>query len=121
MGSGCDLVIIATKAFDVEAAARSCLPLLGPETIVQTIQTPRSPEVAAPILAPIVSPSAWSAVSVLDSAPGHAHHNGMEIDPVRRVCGLAGAVAAGVVGKVWDRPGFKVALFDDIKRWSGKN
>src|SRR3954462_8856188 len=34
----CDLVIIATKAFDVEAAARSCVPLLGPETVVQTIQ-----------------------------------------------------------------------------------
>ena len=46
-----DLVIIATKAFDVEEAARSCLPLLGPETIVQTIQNGLgSPEIAAPIL-----------------------------------------------------------------------
>ena len=27
----CDLVIIATKSFDVEAAAKSCIPLLGPE------------------------------------------------------------------------------------------
>ena len=44
----CDLVIIATKSFDVEAAARSCLPLLGPETIVQTIQNGLgSPEIAA--------------------------------------------------------------------------
>src|SRR3978361_1578627 len=34
----CDLVIIATKAFDVEAAANSCTPLLGPGTLVQTIQ-----------------------------------------------------------------------------------
>ena len=32
----CDLVIIATKAFDVEAAAHSCLGLLGPETIVHS-------------------------------------------------------------------------------------
>ena len=45
----CDLVIIATKAFDVEAAARSCISLLGPETIVQTIQNGLgSPEIAAP-------------------------------------------------------------------------
>src|ERR1700694_4067397 len=47
----CDLVIIATKAFEVEAAAQSCVPLLGPETIVQTIQNGLgSPEIAAPIL-----------------------------------------------------------------------
>src|SRR3981081_4777840 len=46
----CDLVIIATKAFDVEAAANSCAPLLGPGTIVQTIQNGLgSPEIAAPL------------------------------------------------------------------------
>ena len=62
----CDLVIIATKAFDVEAAAKSCIPLLGPETIVQTIQMGwdhrKSPR---PFSAPIASPSASLAVSVL--------------------------------------------------------
>src|SRR5260370_32164684 len=47
----CHLVIIATQAFDVEAAARSCLPLLGPETIVQTIQNRLgSPEGATAVL-----------------------------------------------------------------------
>src|SRR5437868_14689160 len=46
----CDLVIIASKAFDVEAAANSCAPFLGPGTIVQTIQKGLgSPELAAPI------------------------------------------------------------------------
>src|ERR1700710_3148048 len=34
----CDLVIIATKAFDVTEAAESCRPLIGPNTVVQTIQ-----------------------------------------------------------------------------------
>lgn len=33
----CDLVVIATKAFDVAAAAASCAPLIGPGTVVQTI------------------------------------------------------------------------------------
>src|SRR3954452_3621929 len=47
----CDLVIIAAKAFDVEAAANSCAPLLGPGSIVQTIQNGLgSPEIVAPIL-----------------------------------------------------------------------
>src|SRR3954465_13738216 len=47
----CDLVIIATKSFDVEAAANWCVPLLGPATIVQTIQNGLGlPEIAAPIL-----------------------------------------------------------------------
>src|SRR3954469_5030898 len=34
----CDLAVIATKAFDVEAAARSSVKLLGPDTVVRTIQ-----------------------------------------------------------------------------------
>ena len=47
----CDLVVIATKAFDVAAAAQSSVTLLGPDTVVQTIQNGLgSPEVAAPIL-----------------------------------------------------------------------
>lgn len=33
----CDLVVIATKVYDVEAAARAALPLLGPQTPVQAI------------------------------------------------------------------------------------
>src|SRR3546814_13700048 len=35
----CDLVIIATKAFDVKSATSDALPLIGPQTVVQTIQT----------------------------------------------------------------------------------
>ena len=77
----CDLVVIATKAFDVEAAARSSVTLLGPDTVVQTIQNGLgSPEVAAPILG-----KDRLAVGVVGGfgasmrAPGHAHHNGMEM------------------------------------------
>ena len=47
----CDIVIIATKAFDVEDAANQCVPLLKPGTVVQTIQNGLgSAEVVAPIL-----------------------------------------------------------------------
>src|SRR3954465_8934495 len=49
----CDLVIIPTKAFDVEGAARSSVSLLGRETVVQTIQNGLgSPEAVAPIAGP---------------------------------------------------------------------
>jgi 2-dehydropantoate 2-reductase len=77
----CDLVVIATKAFDVEAAARSSVKLLGPDTVVQTIQNDLgSPEVAAPILGKdriVVGVVGGFGASM--RVPGHAHHNGMEM------------------------------------------
>src|SRR3954471_16295159 len=77
----CALVIIATKAFDVEAAARSCVPLLGPETVVQTIQNGLgSPEVAAPIVgADKVAVGVVGGFGASMRGPGHAHHNGLEM------------------------------------------
>ncbi len=100
----CDLIIIATKAFDVEEAARSCIPLLGPETIVQTIQNGLgSPEIAAPILgADRLAVGVVGGFGASIRAPGHAHHNGMEMI---RFGAFAGESA-----------GFKVGLFDDIKQ-----
>lgn len=79
-GSGpCDIVTIATKAFDVADAANQCVPLLEPRTVVQTIQNGLgSAEVVAPILGRIASPLASSVGSTIRS-PGHVHHNGMEM------------------------------------------
>src|SRR5713226_9318456 len=106
----CDLVIIATKAFDVEAAARSCLPLLGPETIVQTIQNGLgSPEVAAPILgADRLAVGVVGGFGASIRAPGHAHHNGMEMIRFGAFAGLP-KHAAGFrqnlgVGRLQGRP-----------------
>src|SRR3954454_25155310 len=77
----CDLVIIATKAFDVEAAANSCAPLLGPGTIVQTIHNGLgSREIAAPTLGADRTPIGvvrCSGASI--GGFGHVHHNGMEM------------------------------------------
>jgi 2-dehydropantoate 2-reductase len=77
----CDLVIIATKAFDVEAAARASLPLLGPETPVQTIQNGLgSPEKAAAILGEHrIAIGVVGGFGASMRAPGHVHHNGMEM------------------------------------------
>jgi 2-dehydropantoate 2-reductase len=113
----CDLVIIATKAFDVEAAARSCLPLLGPETIVQTIQNGLgSPEIAAPILgADRLAVGVVGGFGASIRAPGHAHHNGMEMIRFGAFAGLPKQLLQASA-KIWESAGFKVALFDDIKQ-----
>ena len=47
----CDLVIIATKAMHVEQAAESAKPLLGPDTVVLSIQNGLGgPDTAAQVL-----------------------------------------------------------------------
>lgn len=113
----CDLVIVATKAFDVEAAARSALPLLGPHTVVQTIQNGLG---SAERVAPVVGADRL-AVGVVGGfgaslrAPGHVHHNGMEMVRFGSHAGLpSGRLAAAAA--IWESAGFKVALFDDLPR-----
>jgi len=113
----CDLVVIATKAFDVEAAARACLPLLGPKTPVQTIQNGLgSAERVAPIVGPdrlIVGVVGGFGASM--RGPGHVHHNGMEMVRFGAYAGLPrpGLDAAAAI---WRSAGFAVKLFDDIDR-----
>jgi 2-dehydropantoate 2-reductase len=112
-GGPCDLVIIATKALDVEAAAHSCVPLLGPETIVQTIQNGLgSPEIAAPMLG--ADRIAVGVVGASIRAPGRAHHNGMEMIRFGAFAGLPKQLLQASA-KIWESAGFKVALLDDIK------
>ena len=113
----CDLVVIATKAFDVAAAARSSVKLLGPDTVVQTIQNGLgSPEVAAPVLG-----KDRLAVGVVGGfgasmrAPGHAHHNGMEMIRFGAFAGLPTRLLRASA-RIWESAGFTVSLFDDVTR-----
>lgn len=113
----CDLVIIATKAFDVEAAAKSCAPLLGTETVVQTIQNGLgSPEVAAPIVGQDrIAVGVVGGFGASMRGPGHVHHNGMEMIRFGSYAGLPKQLVQASA-KIWESAGFKVALFDDIKQ-----
>ncbi|HEX7791877.1 MAG TPA: 2-dehydropantoate 2-reductase [Afipia sp.] len=113
----CDLVIIATKAFDVEAAATSCAALLGPGTIVQTIQNGLgSPEIAAPVLgADRIAVGVVGGFGASMRGPGHVHHNGMEMIRFGSYAGLPKQLLQASA-KIWETAGFKVALFDDIKQ-----
>jgi 2-dehydropantoate 2-reductase len=113
----CDLVIIATKAFDVEAAARSALPLIGPATVVQTIQNGLgSPEKAASILGDDrIAVGVVGGFGASMRAPGHAHHNGMEMIRFGAYRGLpAGDLEASA--EIWKSAGFKVAIFSDLQQ-----
>jgi 2-dehydropantoate 2-reductase len=112
-----DLVIIATKAMHVEAAANSAEVLVGPNTTVLAIQNGLgSAEKVANVLG-----EAKVAVGVVGGfgasvrAPGHVHHNGWEFV---RIGEIVGPVTARVtrVADVWRQAGFKVRAYDDIDK-----
>ncbi len=111
----CDLVIIATKARDVAAAARSAQPLLGAKTLVLSIQNGLGgPDVTASVLGrERVAVGVVGGFGASMRGPGHAHHNGMELV---RLGELVGPVTPRLeaVAEVWRSGGFKVKCFDDI-------
>ena len=113
----CDLVIIATKAFDVEAAARSSVSLIGPGTVVQTIQNGLgSPEAAAPILGEDrIAVGVVGGFGASMRGPGHAHHNGLEMIRFGAFKGLP-THRLRASAAIWQSSGFTVSLFEDIQR-----
>ena len=113
----CDLVIIATKAFDVEAAARSSVSLIGPETVVQTIQNGLgSPEVAATVLGEDkISIGVVGGFGASMRGPGHVHHNGLEMIRFGALKNLP-TQRLQASAKIWESSGFKVTLFEDVQR-----
>jgi 2-dehydropantoate 2-reductase len=113
----CDLVVIATKAFDVEAAAASCAPLLGDGTVVQTVQNGLgSPEIAAPIVGPDrVAIGVAGGFGASMRSPGHVHHNGMEMVRFGPFAGLPNQQLRASAA-IWESAGFQVTLFDDIQQ-----
>lgn len=111
----CDLVIVATKARDVAAAARSARALIGPQTTVLSIQNGiGSPDTTASVLGrERVAVGVVGGFGASMRGPGHAHHNGMELV---RLGELAGPVTPRLeaVAEAWRAAGFKVKTFDDI-------
>ncbi|BBU32558.1 2-dehydropantoate 2-reductase (plasmid) [Burkholderia sp. THE68] len=113
----CDLVIIATKAFDVEAASRASEQLLGPKTVVQTIQNGLgSADKAAAILgANRIAVGVVGGFGASIRAPGHAHHNGMEMIRFGAYQGLL-TEDLEASAEIWRSAGFKVAIFEDLNQ-----
>ena len=111
----CDLIIIATKAMHVAAAAESAKPLLRDNTIVLSIQNGLGgPETAASVLGrERVMVGVVSAFGASMKGPGHAHHNGWDLVKLGE---LHGPITPRLekVAQVWRSGGFKVKCFDDI-------
>jgi len=111
----CDLVILATKAMHVDAAARTIPPLLKAETPVLSIQNGLGgPDTAAAVLGReriLVGVVGGFGASM--RGPGHAHHNGMELV---RLGEFDGPITERLkkVEALWSGAGFRVKLFDDI-------
>jgi 2-dehydropantoate 2-reductase len=111
----CDLVVLATKAMQVAAAAESVKALLGKDTPVLSIQNGLGgPDTAAGILGrERVMVGVVGGFGASMKGPGHAHHNGMELV---RLGEFGGPVTARLkkVEEAWSGAGFKVKVFDDI-------
>ena len=111
----CDLVVLATKAMHVAEAARSTKGLLGKETPVLSIQNGLGgPETAASVLGKErVMVGVVGGFGASMRAPGHAHHNGMELV---RLGEFGGPITPRLkkVEDLWRGAGFRVKVFDDI-------
>ena len=111
----CDLVILATKAMQVAAAAESAKALVDSHTLVLSIQNGLGgPDTAASILGKDrVMVGVVGGFGASMKAPGHAHHNGMELV---RLGEFEGPVTSRLqkVAELWQSAGFRVKCFDDI-------
>ena len=117
----CDLVVLATKAMHVAAAASSIKPLLKSETPVLSIQNGLGgPDTAASILGKDkVMVGVVGGFGASMRAPGHAHHNGWELVRLGEYGGMSGGGITPRLRKVeeiWRGAGFRVQVFDDIDR-----
>lgn len=112
----CDLVIIATKAMDVEQAALAARPLVGEETIVLSIQNGLGgPDTAASVLGDVVAIGVVGGFGASIVAPGHARHEGWELVRLgERVGPLTQRIER--VADVWRGAGFRVQTYDDVGR-----
>ena len=112
-----DLVIIATKAAEVEQAAHSVKPILLPETPVLAIQNGlgSADRIAKVLGAERVIIGVVGGFGASMKGPGHAHHNGMEF---LRLGEMTGGLTPRLesVAETWRSGGFKVLTFDDIHK-----
>ena len=113
----CDLVIVATKAPQVEAAALGARALLGPETPVLTIQNGlgSAGKVARILGRERVLIGVVGGFGASIRAPGHAHHNGMELVRLGEADGAA-TPRLERIAALWRDAGFTVKCFDDIEQ-----
>ena len=111
----CELVIIATKAMDVAAAAESARPMIGSNTTVLSIQNGlgSAAKVANILGSQRVVIGVVGGFGASIKAPGKAYHNGMELVRLGEMNGpISDRVRA--LARLWHGSGFTVKCFDDM-------
>ncbi len=110
-----DLVIIATKADGVEAAARAAREILTGNGVVLTIQNGlgSAEKVAAIIGEERTMIGVVGGFGASIPQPGHVHHNGWEFVRLGEYRGGTSA-RLEAIADIWRKGGFKVLLFEDI-------
>lgn len=114
-----DMAVIAVKAYDVREAAGSAVALIGPETLVVTIQNGlgSADAVAAAVGAERLMVGIAGGFGASIRAPGQAHHNGMQTIRMGAYLsapeGLPFERVEQAVG-VWQAAGFRAAAARDI-------
>jgi 2-dehydropantoate 2-reductase len=113
----CDLVIIATKAMDVVAAAESAKELIGPNTLVQTIQNGlgSADKVIKVLGAEKVTVGIVGGFGASMRGPGHVHHNGWEMVHIGELNGPV-TPRLQASAEIWKSGGFNVKAYDDVQR-----
>ncbi len=113
----CDLVIIATKARDVEHAAERARPLLGPQTVVLPIQNGlgSADRIASVLGEEPVAIGVAGGFGASIVGPGHVHHNGWELVRLGERRGPA-TPRIHRVAEVWADAGFRVQAYDDVEQ-----
>ncbi len=113
----CDLYVIATKASGVGAAAKAIAPLMGPDSLIITIQNGLGADERIAQYMPVTNVLLGVAEGFGASmkGPGHAHHSAMNLI---RLGEMAGGLTKRLetVTEVWQQAGFKAKVFPDINQ-----
>ena len=111
----CDLYVIATKASGVGPAARTICSLMRDDSIILTIQNGlgAGERIAEHMAVDNVLLGVAEGFGASMKAPGHAHHNAMNLIRLGEMNGgMTGRLESTT--KVWRDAGFNARAFDDI-------
>jgi 2-dehydropantoate 2-reductase len=111
----CDLYVLATKASGVGPAAQKIAPLMGPESMVITIQNGlgAGERIAEFMETDRVLLGVADGFGASMKGPGHVHHSAMNLIRVGEMNGGMTDRLQRITG-VWQEAGFNAKAFEDI-------
>ena len=111
----CDLYVLATKASGVGAAAQNVAPIMGPESMLITIQNGlgAGERIAEFMATDRVLLGVADGFGASMKGPGHVHHSAMNLI---RIGEMNGGMSERLqqITDVWQQAGFKAQAFSDI-------